>query len=93
MVSLDKAARFVKDVKDTNADDLRDQLDGLRDYVNELSHSVGKSANRRIKQARHAAADVASDAEDVIKDNLAASLILAAAVGVVVGYLIRRGSD
>jgi hypothetical protein len=28
-----------------------------------------------------------------MKDNLAASLILAAALGVVVGYLIRRGSE
>jgi ElaB/YqjD/DUF883 family membrane-anchored ribosome-binding protein len=90
MVSLDKAARFVRDV---NVDDLRDQLDGLRDYMNELSASVGGTANRRMKQARRAASEAAYDAEELMKDNLAASLVLAAAVGVVVGYLIRRGSE
>ncbi|HSH64015.1 hypothetical protein [Methyloceanibacter sp.] len=90
MVSLDKAARFVRDV---NVDDLRDQLDGLRDYMNELTHSAGSTANRRIKQARLAASSAATDAEELMKDNLAASLILAAALGVVVGYLIRRGSE
>ena len=90
MVSLDKAARFVRDV---NVDDLRGQLDGLRDYVNELSHSVGKSANRGFKQARHGASGAADDAGEVMKDNLAASLILAAALGVVIGYFIRRGSE
>jgi ElaB/YqjD/DUF883 family membrane-anchored ribosome-binding protein len=90
MVSLDKAARFVRDV---NVDDLRDQLDGLRDYVSELSTSVGSTANRRMKQARRAASDAAYDAEELMKDNLGASLVLAAALGVVVGYLIRRGSE
>jgi ElaB/YqjD/DUF883 family membrane-anchored ribosome-binding protein len=90
MVSLDKAARFVRDV---NVDDLRDQLDDLRDYMNELTHSAGSTANRRIKQARRAASSAADDAGELMKDNLAASLVLAAALGVVVGYLIRRGSE
>jgi ElaB/YqjD/DUF883 family membrane-anchored ribosome-binding protein len=90
MVSLDKAARFVRDV---NVDDLRNQLDGLRDYMDELTHSTGSSANRRIKQARRAASSAANDAGELMKDNLAASLVLAAALGVVVGYLIRRGSE
>jgi ElaB/YqjD/DUF883 family membrane-anchored ribosome-binding protein len=93
MVSLDKAARFVKDVRNTNADDIYDQIDALRDYVNELTHSAGSTANRRFKQARHAASNAADDASELMKDNLAASLILAAALGVVVGYLIRRGSE
>ena len=90
MVSLDKAARFVRDV---NVDDLRHQLDGLGDYLNELTHSAGGTANRRLKQARHAASTAADDAGELMKDNLAASLVLAAALGVVVGYLIRRGSE
>ncbi len=90
MVSLDKAARFVRDV---NVDDLHDQLDSLRDYVNELSASAGTTANRRLKQARRAASHAATDAEELMKDNLAASLVLAAGLGVLVGYLIRRGSE
>lgn len=93
MVSLDKAARFVRDVRDTNADDVYDQIDSLRDYVNELSASVGKTANRRMKQARSAAYSAADDAETLMKDNLAASLVLAAGLGLLIGYLIRRGSE
>lgn len=88
-----KAAKLVKDVKDLDIDDLYDQLDGLRDYVNDLSRSVGKSAKSGYKQARHIASDAAHEAEETIKDNLAASLILAAGLGVIVGYLIGRGSD
>jgi ElaB/YqjD/DUF883 family membrane-anchored ribosome-binding protein len=97
MVNLGKAERkatkLVKDVKDLDIDDLYDQLDGLRDYVNDLSRSVGKSAKSGYKQARHIASDAAHEAEEAIKDNLAASLILAAGLGVIVGYLIGRGSD
>jgi ElaB/YqjD/DUF883 family membrane-anchored ribosome-binding protein len=88
-----KAAKLVKDVKDLDIDDLYDQLDDLRDYVNDLSRSVGKSAKSGYKQARHIASDAAHEAEEAIKDNLAASLILAAGLGVIVGYLIGRGSD
>ena len=88
-----KAAKFVKDVKDLDVDDLYDQLDGLRDYVNDLSRSVGKRAKSGYKQARHVASDAANEAEEAIRDNLAASLILAAGLGVIVGYLISRSSD
>ena len=97
MVSMSKAeqkaSKFVNDVKDLDIDDLYDQLDNLRGYVNELSRSVGKSAKRGYRQARHAAADAAYEAEEAIRDNLAASLILAAGLGVIVGYLIGRSSD
>jgi ElaB/YqjD/DUF883 family membrane-anchored ribosome-binding protein len=88
-----KAAKFVKDVKDLDIDDVYDELDGLRAYVNDLSRSVGKSAKSGYKQARHVASDAAQEAEEAIRDNLAASLILAAGLGVIVGYLIGRSSD
>jgi hypothetical protein len=39
------------------------------------------------------ATDAAEEAEEAIRDNLAASLILALGIGLVVGYLIRRGSE
>jgi hypothetical protein len=94
MVSLTraerKAARFVKDKLDI--DDLHDQLDSLRAYVHELSASVGKGASRQFGRARDFASDAAHDAEEAMKDNLAASLILAVGLGIIVGYLLRRGS-
>ena len=94
MVSLTraerKAARFVKDKLDI--DDLHDQLDSLRAYVHELSASVGKGASRQFGRARDFASDAAHDAEETMKDNLAASLILAVGLGIIVGYLLRRSS-
>jgi hypothetical protein len=61
--------------------------------VNDLSRQVSKGAKSGLNRARHVAADAAHDAEATIKDNLVASLILAAGLGVIVGFLIGRGSD
>lgn len=85
-----KAARFVKDL---DIDDVYDQLDTLRAYVHELSQSVGKGASRQFGRARDFASETAHEAEDVMKDNLAASLVLALGLGLVVGYFIRRGTE
>ena len=97
MVSLaraeSKAARLVRDVKDIDLDDLYDQLENLRGYVNELSQSVGKSASRQYGRARAYTSQAAKEAEELMKDNIAASLILALGLGLVVGYLIRRSTE
>ncbi len=85
-----KASRFVKDL---DIDDVHDQLDTLRAYVQELSQGMGKSASRQFGRARHFASETAHEAEDVMKDNLAASLVLALGLGVLVGYMIRRGTE
>src|SRR5262249_2505729 len=71
-----KAARLVRDVKDIDLDDLYDQLENLRGYVNELSQSVDKSASRQYGRARAYTSQAAKEAEELMKDNLAASLIL-----------------
>jgi biopolymer transport protein ExbB/TolQ len=86
-----KASRFVKDHVDV--DDLYDQLDALRGYVQKLSSGFGKSAGREWKRARSFASDTAHDAEETMKDNLAASLVLAVGLGIVVGYFLRRGTE
>ena len=86
-----KATRFVRDNFDLG--DLYDQLDSLRSYVNELSADVGEGASRRYVRARDYTADAAREAEETVKDNLAASLILAVGLGVLVGYFLRRGTE
>ncbi len=86
-----KTARFVKD--NVDLDELYDQISTLRDYVTELTSSAGKGASRQFGRARDFASDAAHEAEDAMKDNLAASLILAVGLGVVVGYFIRRGTE
>ena len=85
-----KAARLVNNL---DVDDLYDQIETLRGYVAELSSGLGKNASRQFGRARAYAADTAHDAEEEMKDNLAASLVLAVGLGVLVGYFIRRGSE
>ena len=70
-----------------------DQLDSVRDYLGDLTSSFSKIANRRVGHARGRALDTAHEAEELMKDNLAASLVVALGVGVLVGYLIRRGTE
>jgi ElaB/YqjD/DUF883 family membrane-anchored ribosome-binding protein len=91
MVSLAKAQRKASSyAKDVDLSDLYDQVDTLRDYVSELSSGFGKTANRELRRARSYAADAAHDAEGVVKDNVAASLVVALGLGIVVGWLLRR---
>jgi hypothetical protein len=85
-----KAGRFLKEL---DADDVYDQLDTMRDYLKELTGAFGKIAGRQLSQARHFASDTAHDAEETMKDNLGASLVLAVGLGVLVGYMIRRGTE
>jgi ElaB/YqjD/DUF883 family membrane-anchored ribosome-binding protein len=80
-------------LKDLDIEDLHDQLDSLRAYVHDLSQSVGNQASHRLGRARHFASEAAQEAEEAMKDNLAASLVLALGLGLVVGYFIRRGTE
>ena len=85
-----KAARFANSL---DLDDVYEQLDTLRGYVQELTQSAGKNASRQFGRARDYASEAAQEAEEAMKDNLAASLLIAAGIGVVVGYFIRRSTD
>ena len=78
-----KAATLVRDVKDIDLDDLYDQLENLRDYVHELSQSIGKSASRQYGRARAYTSEAAQEAEELMKENHAASLILALGLGTI----------
>ena len=80
-------------LKDLDVDDLHDQIDTLRAYVNQLTGSAGMNASRQFGRARNYASGAAHEAEDLMKDNLAASLVLALGLGLVVGYFIRRGTE
>ena len=92
MASLDmrRAAKLVKNV---DVEDLYDRLDTLGDYVQELSASLSKSASRQFGRTRKFASGATHDAEEAMKDNLAASLILTVGLGIVVGYFIRRSTE
>jgi ElaB/YqjD/DUF883 family membrane-anchored ribosome-binding protein len=80
-------------LKELKEQDLHDQLDAMRDYLRDLTESFSKIANRQWGHTRGRAADTVSEAEELLKDNLAASLVVALGVGILVGYLIRRGAE
>ena len=65
----------------------------MRDYLRDLTTSFSEIANSQWGHARGRAIDTVQDAEEMMKDNLAASLVVALGVGVLVGYLIRRGTE
>jgi len=85
-----KAGRFLKELE---AQDLHDQLDAVRDYLRDLTSSFSKIANRQWSHTRGRAADTVHEAEEIMKDNLAASLVVALDVSVLIGCLIRRGTE
>ena len=87
----ERRARSMKD--SFNIEHFYSQLGSLREQLQELAASAGKSARWQYGRARDVATEAAEEAEEAIRDNLAASLIVALGIGLVVGYLIRRGSE
>jgi hypothetical protein len=68
-------------LKDIEVKDLQEQLDAVRDYLRDLTASFGKIASRQWGHARGRAVDTVQEAEEMMKDNLAASLVVALGVG------------
>jgi hypothetical protein len=93
MASWLGAERRSRSLKGLDVGDLYDQLESIGAYLNELKGAFGKSASRQYGRARDVVADTAHDAEAAMKNNLAASLILALGLGILIGYMIRRSSE
>ena len=80
-------------LKEIDIPDLNDQLDAVRDYLRELAGSFSKIASRQWRSTRDRALDTAQETSEIMKDNPAASLVIALGVGLMIGYLIRRGTN
>jgi ElaB/YqjD/DUF883 family membrane-anchored ribosome-binding protein len=89
---VDRGREARRSWREIEVKDLQQQLDSLRDYFGDLMPAINKIANRRWRDARGRALDSAQEAEEVMKENLAASLVVALGLGILVGYLIRQGS-
>ncbi|MEG6508566.1 hypothetical protein V6C03_06245 [Methyloligella sp. 2.7D] len=76
-----------------DTDELYAELDALRRSVNSLTHSFGDTASHRAAKARAFASEKAEEAEDLMKDHLAASVLIALGLGALVGFLIGRSTD
>jgi hypothetical protein len=93
MASWVGAERKSRSLKELDVGDLYDQLESMGAYLKELTSGFGKTTSRQFGRARDVVADTAHDAEATMKDNLAASLILAVGLGMIIGYMIRRSSE
>ena len=71
---------------------MSDQLDFVRDYLQELASSFSKIANRQWRNTRDRTLDTVEGTSEIMKEN-PASLVVALGVGLLIGYLIRRGAD
>jgi hypothetical protein len=89
LIGVETPGRLLKEV---DVKDLLEQLDAVRDYLRDLTAS-SKIANRQWRGTRDLALSPASDAEEMMKENLAASLILAIGVGVLIGYMMARRTE
>jgi ElaB/YqjD/DUF883 family membrane-anchored ribosome-binding protein len=76
----------------TDINDIAQTLATAAAYLGQLTQSVRKRTNRQLDRAREALSDAAQDARDNLKDNVMVSLVLAAGVGLVIGYLFGRSS-
>ena len=92
MANWIKAARS-ESLRATDIDDIAQGLSAAAAYLGQLTHVVGERTNKTFDQARDVVSDAAHDAHETLRDNVLASLVLAAGVGLVIGYLIGRGSD
>jgi hypothetical protein len=94
MASWGKAERETgKLLQALDINDLHDQLDTIRGHLKELSHAFSRTTHYQFGRARAFASEAAHDAEETTHEHLAASMLLALGLGVLVGYLIRRGSE
>jgi ElaB/YqjD/DUF883 family membrane-anchored ribosome-binding protein len=84
------AGRYLKEV---DVKDLQERLDAVRDYLGDLTGVFRKIANRQWGTARGRAIDTVQEAEEMMRDNPGVSLVIALGVGVLVGYLLRRGTE
>jgi len=84
------AGRLLKEIE---SKDLKEQLDAVRAYLSDLTGSLNKIAKRQWGNTRNRALDTAIEAEEIMKENFAVSLVVALGVGVFVGYLLRRSTQ
>jgi len=82
-----------KSSRSVDFSDIAEQLSAAASYLGQLTQNFGKRTNARLDRARDVLSDAALDAEENLRDHVVVSLVVAAGVGLVVGYLFGRGSN
>jgi hypothetical protein len=81
-----------RSLKEIELKDIQEQLDTVRDYLSDLAASASRIANRQWRGMRGGPLATAQEAEELMKENFAVSLVAALGIGILVGFLIRHGT-
>ena len=73
-----------------DADEIADQIDAIREDLQNLTSTVGRIANKQLNRAQDKAMATASEAEEAIRRNPLQSVAIAVGVGFLFGVLTRR---
>jgi ElaB/YqjD/DUF883 family membrane-anchored ribosome-binding protein len=69
---------------------LAQQLADIRKDLQGLTSMIGRIASKQVGQAKDAAVETASQAEETIRQNPIAALAIAVALGFLLGIFMRR---
>jgi ElaB/YqjD/DUF883 family membrane-anchored ribosome-binding protein len=69
------------------------QLSAAAAFLGQLTQGFGRQTSSQLDRARAVLSEAAHDTHENLRDNVVVSLVLAAGVGLAVGYLIGRSAD
>jgi ElaB/YqjD/DUF883 family membrane-anchored ribosome-binding protein len=70
--------------------ELTNRIADIREDLQKLTSMIGRIASRQVGQAKDAAVETASQAEEAIRQNPIAALAIAVALGFLFGIFMRR---
>jgi ElaB/YqjD/DUF883 family membrane-anchored ribosome-binding protein len=73
-----------------DADEVADQIDAIREDIQNLTSTVGHIANKQLNRAQDKAMATASDAEEAIRRNPLQAVAIAVGIGFLFGVITRR---
>src|SRR5262245_5559926 len=73
-----------------DADEIADQIDAIREDLQNLTSTVGRIANKQLNRAQDKAMATASEAEEAIRRNPLQAVAIAVGVGFLFGVITRR---
>jgi hypothetical protein len=90
---VDRGRDAGRSSREIDVKDLQEQLDSVRDHLRDLTASFTQGGQSPMGPRARARPRHGQEAEDLMKENLVASLVVALGLGILVGYLIRRGAE
>ena len=73
-----------------DADELANQIDAIRDDLQNLTSTVGRIANKQVNRVQDKAMATANEAEEAIRRNPLQAVAIAVGLGFLFGVFTRR---